>query len=243
MQLQEKASALMNQSPDGSHTSMPPADVLDDEGKVIDELAIFGGQTQILFSKRLSQKTPNRWIAREKLRAINTPLEQPGSLDGSGILPGLSTAPASQSPISQGDSNMQNVHPSMEYMSMLSSTALSYDDAVDQPLQDQPNVNGIAEASQFFKNSTVPNSFHQKSPLEYSTHQPQPQPLVVDFNSDPILIFPQFHQETSSRSAPEGSEDHNVTTNDPPTINFMDDQWMRLFDWDGAVARAASNRT
>ncbi|KZP26863.1 hypothetical protein FIBSPDRAFT_731858, partial [Athelia psychrophila] len=117
VQLQEKASALFNQFHDDSHSPSPGPDLINNQGVAVDELAIFGGQTRVLFCKKFLQKPPN-WDS----------LGRPSSSESPKNTPSASTdpAPLPQSSVGQDREDMsmqcQNVHPSlMEYMSMLAS--------------------------------------------------------------------------------------------------------------------------
>ncbi|KZP14880.1 hypothetical protein FIBSPDRAFT_867856, partial [Athelia psychrophila] len=240
VQLQEKASALFNQFHDSSHSPSPGPDLINHQGVAVDELAIFGGQTRVLFSKQLLQKPPN-WDSPGR----------PPSSKSSKNTPSASTTLASlpQSSVGQDQEDMsmqcQDVHPSlMEYMSMLSST--NADGAEASPyFMEQSGASEIAGPSQF--SAGLPNSdfFRPQSLAEYSKQQAEhtQNTPAMDFTYDPDLFgpFEQFYREAASPpSAPADMleakdvilDDPNVFTNinDPRAYGVTDDRWMRFAD-------------
>lgn len=249
MQLREKASVLFRQYHDGSHCHNPPPEVLDNHGVAIDELSIFGGQARVLISNlRAPLQTPTHEEARMKLTATsggkNTPSERSPSSGDSDVIPALMKKSVSQHPFDREDIRMQNVHPSlMEYISLLPSTALSSDIAMNPNFTIQP-ANGVSEPFQFSASEPIPGFYNQHRPADYSMYQAQNQLPVIDFTYDPTVFLEQFYQEVApSRSALEGFTDSNFGMNDPGASNFdtMDDRWMGLGDWNGEVSDSAFN--
>lgn len=216
-----------------------PVDTLDSKGHAIDELAIFGGQTQILSSKLLLRNSPNYWLAKSKSTSTNTSLVQPLSPRDSYNPSGLSTTSASESSVDREDMSMQDVHPSLiEYMSMISSaTTLSHDDATDIRFSEQANANGITGSSQFPASPSMPDFFLQQLATEYATHQAQTHSPAVDFALDPNQFLGHFYQEPSSRNPPGDLENHNLTTSHTGSANFVDDGWMSLVNWNDSASQ------
>ncbi|KZP26820.1 hypothetical protein FIBSPDRAFT_819101 [Athelia psychrophila] len=242
VQLQEKASALFNQFHDGSHLPGPRPDLINDQGVAVDELAIFGGQTSVLFSKKISQKPPN-WDAGA---GASPCLPCSGSLENT---PSASTHPASLSQSSvdqeQEDASMQcqDVHPSlMEYMSMLSSTTA--DGVAAGPHFMEQGAGEIAGPSQF--SASLPNfDFFCPQPVaEFSTQQAaQTQNTPeMDFTYDPNLFgpFEQFYREAASASSAPADmlESKNIRVNGNNEFTNINnagngvtgDRWMRFVD-------------
>ncbi|KZP23151.1 hypothetical protein FIBSPDRAFT_1043094 [Athelia psychrophila] len=243
VQLQEKASPLFNQFHHGSHSPNPSPDLINHQGVAIDELAIFGGQTSVLFSNKISQKLPN-WDAG----AGTSPcLPYSGGLENA---PSASTHPASISQSSvdqeQEDASMkcQDVHPSlMEYMSMLPS--ITADGVAASPhFMEQSGASEITGPSQF--SAGLPNfDFFCPQPVaNLSTQQgeqTQNTPMM-EFTYDPNLFgpFEQFYREAASApSAPADMleaknitlDGHNAFANiNDPGDGVTDDRWMRFVD-------------
>ncbi|KZP26816.1 hypothetical protein FIBSPDRAFT_887019 [Athelia psychrophila] len=242
VQLQEKASPLFNQFHDSSHSPSPGPDLIYNQGVAVDELAIFGGQTSVLFSKKISQKLPN-WDAGAR---TSPGLPYSGGLENA---PSASTRPASLSKsVGQEQEDMsvhrQDVHPSlMEYMSMLSSTTA---DAVaaSSHFMEQSGASEIAGPSQF--SADLPNfDFFCPQPVAdlsmQQAEQTQNTPMM-DFTYDPNLFGPleQFYREAAF--APSTPADmleaknirhngHNVFTNiNDPGDGTTGDRWMRFVD-------------
>ncbi|KZP26815.1 hypothetical protein FIBSPDRAFT_731829 [Athelia psychrophila] len=243
VQLQAKASALFNQFHDGSHLPSPGPDLINDQGVAVDELAIFGGQTRVLFSKKLLQRRPNS-------DGPGRPTFYGGSENT--LIPSTHPSSKSQSSVNQEqeDASMQcqDVHPSlMEYMSMLSST--TGDGTVASPhFMEQSGASEITGPSQFSAgppqfSAGLPNSeFFPPQPLaEYSMRQAdltQNTP-TRDFTYDPNLFgpFEQFYREAASApSAPANMlEANDIRLRDPNAVanisdsrayGVTDDRWM-----------------
>ncbi|KZP33618.1 hypothetical protein FIBSPDRAFT_916075 [Athelia psychrophila] len=231
VQLREKASASFHQFYEGSHKAPSPAlDTPDNASVDIDELAIFGGQTRVLFKKLLLRAQPN-WDGATTAAAAgaNELLEQPIPSTESKSTLSVSEHSSSQPSVEQEDMNMQDVHPSlMEYMSMLSSTA-----HVARPhLLEHPSTSEMPIASQFSAGPPTPDFFHHQPPADYSMQHSQTQTPVADFTYDPMVFgpFEQFYQEAASASGVSSdiweTKGPDSATNGPGGDAIADDRWM-----------------
>ena len=202
--MKEKASAMLNQFRSGAGSSDVAMDsqMLHNEGGVVDELAIFGGQTRILFSKTIFPKAPNSDAASTIMRASAT---SPQSTPSPNLEAAPDSAPSTVShpPIEQEDTEMQNVHPSlMAYMSMLSSTTTPYDfagypDEASSQSLDQPITSGSEEFLPF----TVPPDFFHRQATDYLMQQGQTQtPMTSSYDSNLFGPFEQFYQATGTHT-------------------------------------------
>ncbi|KZP33617.1 hypothetical protein FIBSPDRAFT_1036153 [Athelia psychrophila] len=232
VQLREKASALFHQFHDGSHPPSPASGTLNNPSVDIDELAIFGGQTRVLFNKVLLRTRPI-WDGAGDPTATaagaNELLEQPISSTDLKSTPSISERSTSQPSVEQEDMNMQDVHPSlMDYMSMLSSTAY----VASPHLLEHPSTSEMSGASQFSAGTPVPDFFHHQPPADYSMQHSQTQTPVADFTYDPMLFgpFEQFYQEAASASGALSdiweTKDPDSATNGPRGDDIADDRWM-----------------
>jgi hypothetical protein len=135
-----------------------------------DELAIFGGQTRVIFSKLLISKSPN-WDHTK----IQPPSAEPVSL-GNGDSVNLSDS------VKFENTGVEEVHPSlMEYMALFPPTALppdfTYPDINSQlPMSDQP-MNGVSAFQRFDAPTEHADYSYPSMQLGYSSTQ-QPQGLA-----------------------------------------------------------------
>ncbi|KAF7975573.1 hypothetical protein HWV62_9275 [Athelia sp. TMB] len=203
VQMKEKASAIYNQFRSGARSSDVATNpqMLYEQGGVVDELAIFGGQTRILFSKNVLSKAPNANAASTVMRA-NATSPQSTSSPNSETAPDSALSTASHPPIEQEDTEMQNVHPSlMAYMSMLSSTATPCDFAgySDEAFSLTPNQPNTSRSEEFSPFTAPPDFFHLQVP-DYLMQQGQTQTPLMTSSYDPNLFGPfgQFYQEAST---------------------------------------------
>ncbi|KAF7970145.1 hypothetical protein HWV62_24922 [Athelia sp. TMB] len=203
VQMKEKASAIYNQFRSGARSSDVATNpqMFYEQGGVVDELAIFGGQTRILFSKNVLSKAPNANAASTVMRA-NATSPQSTSSPNSETAPDSAPSTASQPPIEQEDTEMQNVHPSlMAYMSMLSSTATPCDFAgySDEAFSLTPDQSNTSRSEEFSPFTAPPDFFHLQAP-DYLMQQGQTQTPLMTSSYDPNLFGPfgQFYQEAST---------------------------------------------
>ena len=168
----------------------------------MDELAIFGGQTRILFSKTIFPKAPN-WDTASTIMRANAISPQSTPSPNSETAPDPSLSTASHPTIEPEDTEMQNVHPSlMAYMSMLSSESTTtpydfagYPDEASSLSLDQLITGGSKEFSPFIM---PPDFFHHQA-TDYLMQQGQTQTPVTS-SYDPNLFgpFEQFYQEAAT---------------------------------------------
>lgn len=220
---------LLKKSHGGSTSSIPPVDILNNQGIAVDELAIFGGQTRILFSKMLLQQPPVRF-SKVKPAVPNTSLEplNPSGDTGTPISSADFIPPPS---IDEKDTSMPDVHPSlMDYMARLSSNIAACEGAANSYFLGQTNGNRIVEPPQFPEDSMGSSFIGEQFPTSY---QGQAQPFVAD----PTLFFGQFYADAaSSNTGGDAFNDDTATVNDFNVISNVEDPWMRLVqEWNGAT--------
>lgn len=240
MRLQEKATALINKFQDGSHSPNPNLDSINNQDLAVDELAIFGGQTHVLFIKKLLQKLPNR----DADAGASPSLERLPSSGGLENTPSVLTHPASDQDQEDMSMQYQDVHPSlMEYISMLSST--TEDGATTSPQYMEQS--GAGEIAGPFQYSAGPSQFSAGLPnpdffplAEYSMQQAEhtQNTPMMDFTYDSNLFgpFAQFYREASLSSAPAdmleandiGLNNPNIfpDINDPRAYGVTDNRWI-----------------
>ncbi|KAF7984951.1 hypothetical protein HWV62_9883 [Athelia sp. TMB] len=259
--VKDKASILFaisrgSESPPPTLLSPPFVSRYQDSGGAMDELAIFGGQTRVLFSKVLTQERAPNWdgpksqVAKATAIQADSPLEHPlhSAFDSDN-----SSSPASRFSAEPEDMRMQmhDVHPSlMEYMSMVSSTTPSvgftgYPHTVHTQLQ-HPSGHPLAPVSAENMQIPMPDFFsqHWQPPSGFLTQNAQPELItpVTNTQYDSTLFgpFEQFYQEAApTRNIPGGLNAWNmkdinnldmVTTDLEGDGLAMDDRWMAFLN-------------
>jgi hypothetical protein len=261
--LRDKAYQVYGQFRGGS---TPPSVNLrhDNDVDCADELAIFGGQTRVLFSKILTSKSPN-WD-HKKPTAIRSSSAEPLSLS---IVDKLDP----NNPTQPVQTKMEDIHPSlMEYMALFPPSAFAPDFNAYPDINSEPPAIGQSPLNvpvfpQYDTPTDLSNYSYPSLPLPYlSFQQPQgpvhtqsqaerfpnmapippssstaPGPFIYEPSS--TLSFDTFQNAQTyptSASTPEsmGSSDH--ITDLGMMVNGdsgMDEQWMSFMRESGILER------
>ncbi|KZP10249.1 hypothetical protein FIBSPDRAFT_838684 [Athelia psychrophila] len=222
-----------------SPTPSTPSQVFHNQelGGPMDELALFGGQTRVLFSKLFSAN-------RDRTKS------QAGAVAGS------SPHPPEPEDVYMG---MQNVHPSlMKYISSLPATTFSggFSGRPDGALtQSASNSNCLSPLAQSAPESPIPglDIYGQPCcpglPAQRDPHQAptstSTSTSAADVTYDPTLFgpFEHFYRQAAATSGTSAGAPSDSDVWEMKDINVelkaeggaMDDRWMTLVNWSGAV--------
>jgi len=179
------------------------------DGDSTDELAIFGGQARVIFSKLLTSKAPD-WD-HKKLSSTKSSSAETSSLGSNADL---------NDPIKFENTSLEDVHPSlMEYMASFPQAAFApdyntYPDIYSQPpTSDQPMTNGVSAFQQFDASTELAGYSYPSIPLGYSSTQ-QPQGLAQGQSQS------QHHQYTLGPPMAPSSTASSPFPYNPPTLPF-----------------------
>lgn len=254
--MREKAFLVFAQFRSGAISSAHTPQIFSSQEDGTDELAIFGGQTRVLVSKLLSQKSPN-WD--RKKQAGENP-SSPSSSESAPLSPASSiiSSSAPSSPIrklhntgKQDDVSMQDVHPSlMQYMSLFPASALSpdfnaYPELNDQTPQflDQSILNGVSAFPQLNSTPRTLNYPDYQAQMSSSMQQGQSQAEsgIYSYENQSFDSYQQPYAGTrvdsTSASTPDTSGSNDITE-----LGMMmngdsgiDEQWMSFMRESGII--------